>query len=145
MAENTRVCRLGLYWESFNISRSWESSAKWPFSTIRSASSITRHLQTRQATSLVSATAGKKNLYRISHSHPSHTLSFTHTHTSTPPLPTSLVHAWFARIGPGWPQYFVVVRKHCPRHPAHITHLRLTSEGKRRERGRLSPELPKVA
>lgn len=73
------------------------------------------------------------------------THSHSHTHTSTPPLPTSLVHAWFARIGPGWPQYFVVVRKHCPRHPAHITHLRLTSEGKRRERGRLSPELPKVA
>lgn len=80
MAEKTRVCRLGLYWESFNISRSWESSAKWPFSTIRSASSITRHLQNRQATSLVSATAGKKNLYMISHSHPSHILSFTHTY-----------------------------------------------------------------
>lgn len=45
VAENTKVCLFGLNWEVLSISSRFSSSAKCPFSTMRSASSITRHLR----------------------------------------------------------------------------------------------------
>lgn len=44
VAENTKVCLFGLNWDVLSISSKFSSSAKCPFSTMRSASSITRHL-----------------------------------------------------------------------------------------------------
>lgn len=74
------------------------------------------------------------------------TYSHSHTHTHKHPTIANFSRACLVCKDRAWmATVFCGSEKHCPHHPAHITHLRLTSEGKRRERGRLSPELPKVA